>query len=148
MPTNIIMPSLGFDMTEGKVARWLAAEGEQVEKGAAVVEIETEKATVEIEAPASGLLARIVIGPGRTVPVGTVIGIVAEAGEALPTPPEDASVPQPAPPRPGSPPAVAAPAAAEPKAAPPAAAPVAAPPVASVKASPIARRMAEEAGID
>jgi pyruvate dehydrogenase E2 component (dihydrolipoamide acetyltransferase) len=139
MPTNIIMPSLGFDMTEGKVARWLAAEGDRVEKGAAVVEIETEKATVEVETPASGILARIVVAPGRTVPVGTVIGIVTAADEALAAPPEVASVPQPSPPQPAASPAVAPPHAAAP--------PVAAP-EASVKASPIARRMAEEAGID
>jgi pyruvate dehydrogenase E2 component (dihydrolipoamide acetyltransferase) len=119
VPTNIIMPSLGFDMTEGKVAAWLAVEGARVEKRAAVVEIETEKATVEVEAAASGILSRIVVPAGQSVPVGTVIGIIAEAGEILSdaTPATEASV---------------APTVPSPR----------------VKASPIARRMAEEAGID
>jgi pyruvate dehydrogenase E2 component (dihydrolipoamide acetyltransferase) len=130
--TNVIMPSLGFDMTEGQLARWLKNEGEQVEKGQAIAEIETEKATVEIEAAASGILARIIVQAGQTVPVGTVIGIIAEAGE------EVAAVP--APPAP-SPPAPAPKAEKE-------AGEAAAPPEARVLASPVARKMAEEAGLD
>lgn len=139
MPTNIIMPSLGFDMTEGKVAAWLAVEGARVEKGAAVVEIETEKATVEVESTASGTLVRIVVPAGQSVPVGTVIGVIAAAGEILPdaTPATEASVVSSVPSSP-----VGAGAGAE---GPPSAPGEAAP---RVKASPIARRMAEEAGID
>ncbi len=56
MPVDVIMPSLGFDMTEGTLARWLVKEGERVEKGQAIAEIETEKASVEIEATVSGTL--------------------------------------------------------------------------------------------
>jgi pyruvate dehydrogenase E2 component (dihydrolipoamide acetyltransferase) len=122
--TNVIMPSLGFDMTEGQLARWLKSEGEQVEKGQAIAEIETEKATVEIEAAASGILARILVQAGQTVPVGTVIGVIAEAGEeiaAAPAPPPEAEKET---------------------------AEAAAPPEARVKASPVARKMAEEAGLD
>ena len=130
--TNVIMPSLGFDMTEGQLARWLKNEGERVEKGQAIAEIETEKATVEIEAAASGILARIIVQAGQTVPVGTVIGIIAEAGE------EVAAVP--APPAP-SPPAPAPEAEKE-------AGEAAAPPEARVIASPVARKMAEDAGLD
>ncbi len=79
MATDVIMPSLGFDMTEGKLLRWLKREGDRVEKGQAIAEIETEKATVEIEAAVSGTLAKIAVQAGETVPVGTVIGVIAEA---------------------------------------------------------------------
>jgi len=61
MSTDVIMPALGFDMTEGLLARWLKNEGDPVEKGQAIAEIETEKATVEIEAAAAGILARIIV---------------------------------------------------------------------------------------
>jgi pyruvate dehydrogenase E2 component (dihydrolipoamide acetyltransferase) len=133
MPTRVVMPSLGFDMTEGKLARWLMQEGDRIEKGQAIAEIETEKATVEIEATASGVLAKIVVQAGQTVPVGTVIGIIAEAGEKV-----EATPAAPAPPSaPAPPPPVTA-----------AKGETAEPPVARVKASPVARRMAEEAGID
>jgi len=83
MSTDVIMPALGFDMTEGLLARWLKNEGDPVEKGQAIAEIETEKATVEIEAAAAGILARIIVRAGETVPVGTVIGVIAEAGEKV-----------------------------------------------------------------
>jgi pyruvate dehydrogenase E2 component (dihydrolipoamide acetyltransferase) len=126
--TNVIMPSLGFDMTEGRLARWLKNEGDPVEKGQAIAEIETEKATVEIEAAASGILARTIVQAGETVPVGTVIGVIVETGE------EVVSVPAP----PAPPPPAPFPEAGE----------GAAPSEARVKASPVARRMVEEAGLD
>ncbi len=131
MATNVILPSLGFDMTEGKLSRWLRQEGERVDKGQAIAEIETEKATVEIEAAVSGILAKIVVQAGRTVPVGTVIGVIAEPGEAVgdvvpPSPPAAA----PAPPAEERTEGEAGAAGAR------------------VKASPLARRMAEKAGID
>lgn len=151
MPTDVIMPSLGFDMTEGLLARWLKNEGDPVVKGQAIAEIETEKATVEIEASVSGLLARIVVQAGETVPVGTLIGVIAEAGvEATavsapaPAPPAPAAPAPPAPPS-SPPPAPAAPA---PPAPVPEAGEGAAPSEARVKASPVARKMAEEAGLD
>ncbi|MCR4309871.1 MAG: 2-oxo acid dehydrogenase subunit E2 [Deltaproteobacteria bacterium] len=128
MATNVIMPSLGFDMTEGQLARWLKNEGDPVEKGQAIAEIETEKATVEIEAASSGILTRIFVQAGETVPVGTVIGVIAATGEevaavpAPPAPPPSAPVPE----------AGEGPASSE----------------ARVKASPVARKMAEEAGLD
>ena len=128
MATNVIMPSLGFDMTEGRLARWLKNEGDPVEKGQAIAEIETEKATVEIEAAASGILARTIVQAGETVPVGTVIGVIVETGE------EVVSVPAP----PAPPPPAPFPEAGEGDA----------PSEARVKASPVARRMAEEAGLD
>ncbi|MBI4789982.1 MAG: 2-oxo acid dehydrogenase subunit E2 [Chloroflexi bacterium] len=70
------MPSLGFDMTEGKLANWLKKEGDRVEKGQAIAEIETEKATVEIEATESGLLQKIIVPAGQTVPVGTILAMI------------------------------------------------------------------------
>ncbi|MFZ2223057.1 MAG: dihydrolipoamide acetyltransferase family protein [Candidatus Deferrimicrobium sp.] len=148
MPSNVIMPSLGFDMTEGLLARWLKNEGDPVVKGQAIAEIETEKATVEIEAAVSGILARIIVQAGETVPVGTSIGVIAEAGEEVTA----ESAPSPAPPSP-APPAPSSPAPPAPPAPPPPT-PVpeagegAAPSEARVKASPVARKMAEEAGLD
>jgi len=130
VPTNVILPSLGFDMTEGLLARWLMNEGDPVAKGQAIAEIETEKATVEIEAAAAGILARIIVRAGETVPVGTLIGVIAEAGEEVAA---------------GSAPAPAAPPLPAPV---PEAGEGAAPSVARVKASPVARKMAEEAGLD
>jgi pyruvate dehydrogenase E2 component (dihydrolipoamide acetyltransferase) len=138
--TNVIMPSLGFDMTEGQLARWLKNEGDPVEKGQAIAEIETEKATVEIEASASGILARILVQAGQTVPVGTVIGVIVEAGEKIAAAPTPQAPPAPSAAAPT--PSVPAPEAEK------EASEAAAPPEARVKASPVARKMAEEAGID
>jgi pyruvate dehydrogenase E2 component (dihydrolipoyllysine-residue acetyltransferase) len=86
MATNVIMPSLGFDMTAGKLARWLKKQGEEVKKGEAIAEVETEKATVEIEAFGSGVLQEILVHDGETVPVNTVIGVIAEPGEKVQVP--------------------------------------------------------------
>ena len=136
MSTDVIMPALGFDMTEGLLARWLVNEGDPVEKGRAIAEIETEKATVDIEAAASGILAKIVVHAGETVPVGTVIGVIAGAGEKIAAAPAPAgAAPKSAP---ASPPSSSAPAAEE----------GIAPAEGRVKASPVARKMAEEAGLD
>src|SRR5512141_784784 len=98
MATNIIMPSLGFDMTEGKLTAWLKKEGDLVEKGHAIAEIETEKATVEIEATVPGRLEKIMVPAGQTVPVGTIIAMIAEPGESTPsTSTPQTSVPSPKP---------------------------------------------------
>lgn len=78
------MPQMGFDMQEGTVARWVKKEGEQVARGEPVVEVETDKATVEVEAFASGVLRKIVVSEGTTVPVGQVIGFIAEPDEEIP----------------------------------------------------------------
>lgn len=82
MATEVILPALGMSQDTGKIVRWLKAEGEQVAKGEPLVEIETDKATVEIEAPASGLLARVVAAAGDEVPVGQVIALILAPGEA------------------------------------------------------------------
>ena len=86
MATDVIMPQMGFDMEEGTVVRWLKTEGDHVDRGEPIVEVETDKATVEVESFASGLLRRILVAEGITVPVGRVIGIIAAADEELPSP--------------------------------------------------------------
>ncbi len=133
MATEVILPSLGFDMTEGKLVTWLKKEGEEVEKDQVIAEIETEKATVEIMASVSGILAKIIVKAGQTVPVGTIIGVIAEPGETLVDIPEASTMAHPSAPAPvdkekeGK---------------------TAAPSAARIKSTPVARRMAEEAGID
>ncbi len=87
MSTNVVMPALGFDMTSGAVARWLKKEGDAVKQGEAIAEVDTEKATVEIQAFATGTLQKILIQPGQNVPVGTTIGVIAGTGEAAPAAP-------------------------------------------------------------
>jgi pyruvate dehydrogenase E2 component (dihydrolipoamide acetyltransferase) len=71
--TEVIMPQLGFDMTEGTIHRWIKHAGDHVERGEALAEVETEKVTLEVESFATGTLARIVHGEGETVPVGEMI---------------------------------------------------------------------------
>jgi len=136
MAINILMPALSPTMTEGKLARWLKHEGDEVKSGDVLAEIETDKATMEVEAVDEGYLAKIVVPDGTEgVAVNAVIAILtATKGEAVDAP--SAAAP--------------APAAAVPA---PAAAPVAAAPVVvehgeRVFASPLAKRIAKQAGID
>ena len=72
----IQMPKLGYDMESGAVSAWLKRVGDAVSRGDAIAEIETDKATVEMEATASGTLTEILAEPGADVPVGTVIGFI------------------------------------------------------------------------
>ncbi len=151
------MPQMGYDMQEGTVVRWLKAEGSHVEEGEPVAEIETDKAVVEFESYASGVLQKILVEEGATVDVGVAIAVVGEpAAEAPPaaepqqpeTPPsaEEASPPSAIPLGAASEPAAPAPVseeAVEPQA--PAAPPT---PPARVFATPVARHMAAEHGID
>lgn len=81
MATNVVLPALGMSQDTGKILQWLKVEGEQVVKGEPLVEIETDKATVEIEAPAGGMLARVSASAGDDVPVGRVIAHILAAGE-------------------------------------------------------------------
>ncbi len=76
MPTDVILPALGMSQDTGKIIRWLKAEGDQVARGEPLVEIETDKATVEIEAPAAGILARVSAAAGEDIPVGQVIAAI------------------------------------------------------------------------
>jgi pyruvate/2-oxoglutarate dehydrogenase complex dihydrolipoamide acyltransferase (E2) component len=111
------LPDLGEGLTEGEVARWLVAEGDEIAEDAPLVEIQTDKTTVEIPSPAAGKVARIFVAEGDVVPVGTVLVVIGE-GAAEP---------------PGAP--LQAPFEAS------------APPAARVQANPLVRRIAEELGV-
>jgi pyruvate dehydrogenase E2 component (dihydrolipoamide acetyltransferase) len=75
------MPKWGMTMKEGKITKWFKKEGDSVQKGEELFEVETEKITNKVEAPASGTLFQIVVPEGTTVPVGTIVAVIAEAGE-------------------------------------------------------------------
>jgi pyruvate/2-oxoglutarate dehydrogenase complex dihydrolipoamide acyltransferase (E2) component len=74
------LPDLGEGLTEGEIARWLVAEGQEVAEDDPLVEIQTDKTTVEIPSPAAGTVARILVGEGEVVPVGTVLVVIGEDG--------------------------------------------------------------------
>jgi pyruvate dehydrogenase E2 component (dihydrolipoamide acetyltransferase) len=82
MPTNVIMPALELAQETGKVLRWMKAPGDTVRKGEPIVEIETDKVTVEIEAPASGILRDVTAREGDIVPVGQTIAVIATTTES------------------------------------------------------------------
>ena len=94
MATNVIMPALGVAQQTGKLLKWLKTDGQTVTKGEPLMEIETDKATVEIEAAASGILARVSAQAGDEVPVGQTIALILTPGEA---PPAQQVTPAPAP---------------------------------------------------
>jgi len=83
MTTNVLMPKWGMTMQAGLVGTWLKVEGDPVEQGEEIVEIESEKAINLLEAPASGILARILVSEGETVPITTVIAVIADPGEEI-----------------------------------------------------------------
>ena len=83
MATDVILPALGMSQDTGKIIQWLKAEGDQVAKGEPLVEVETDKATVELEAPASGVLARVSAAAGEDIPVGQVIAAILASDEAI-----------------------------------------------------------------
>lgn len=83
MPTEVIMPKVDMDMASGKLAVWHVAEGEMVKKGAALFDIETDKAAMEVEAPATGILRHILAAPGETVAVGSPVAFLYAEGEAV-----------------------------------------------------------------
>lgn len=86
MATDVIMPALGMAQETGKIVRWLKTEGEAVQKGDPLLEVETDKATVEIEAEVAGVLANVTAGAGADIPVGETIALILVAGEAAPEP--------------------------------------------------------------
>jgi pyruvate dehydrogenase E2 component (dihydrolipoamide acetyltransferase) len=96
VPTEVIMPALGLAQETGKLVRWLKREGDAVTKGEALMEIETDKVTVEIEAPADGTLAGISAAEGDDVPVGRAVAFVLAEGEDLPHVAGNGAVVQPA----------------------------------------------------
>ena len=143
MATSIVMPQMGYDMKEGTVVKWHKQEGDPVARGEVIADIETDKATVEFEAYTGGGLRKIVVQEGVAIPVGRLIAVITDPDEPLPDDilidapdpavtdqstqqVEVAPVPAPATPGPGG---VRAPAG-------------------EVRASPIARRLARERGID
>ncbi|MFM2443529.1 MAG: hypothetical protein RJB09_715, partial [Pseudomonadota bacterium] len=82
MPINILMPALSPTMEKGNLARWLKKEGDKVKSGDVLAEIETDKATMEVEAIDEGVLAKIVVPDGTAdVAVNALIGIIASEGE-------------------------------------------------------------------
>ncbi|CAG4890089.1 acetoin dehydrogenase dihydrolipoyllysine-residue acetyltransferase subunit [Paraburkholderia saeva] len=83
MPTEVILPRVDMDMTEGMIAAWHVSEGDAVREGTLIFEIETSKATMEIDAPASGVIRQISAPVGKTVPVGTAVAWIYANGEAL-----------------------------------------------------------------
>ncbi len=138
MATDVIMPALGMAQEKGSLVSWLKAEGEPVTKGEPLMEVETDKATVEVEAPASGLLAHVTAAPGDEVPVGQRIAVILAPGESLPKESTRAAPPSAAP---------AAPAVSPPE--PSSVSRVHAAPIQGrIAASPAARRIAKEKGID
>jgi pyruvate dehydrogenase E2 component (dihydrolipoamide acetyltransferase) len=186
--SKVVMPKLSEAMETGKIIKWLKQEGDRVQGGDILAEVETDKADVEMEAFGAGVLRKILVTAGGQVPVGTLIGVVAEPGDdisallaeapaptavsaaasapAAPAPPAAGSAP-PAPasspstampaPAPGATPKLPTPVATAPAAprvvpqATPAPVPVAASPspqVARVKASPLARKIAAQWGVD
>ncbi|NLF52730.1 MAG: 2-oxo acid dehydrogenase subunit E2, partial [Leptolinea sp.] len=83
MAETVTMPKLGFDMAEGTLIRWVKTEGESVNKGDILAEIETDKATVEVESSFGGVMYRRLVEQGAIVPVGTPIAIIAAPGERV-----------------------------------------------------------------
>jgi pyruvate dehydrogenase E2 component (dihydrolipoamide acetyltransferase) len=148
MPINIEMPKLSDTMTEGTVVRWLKKEGEEVEIGDIIAEIETDKATMEMEAFDEGILSKISVPEGGKAPVGSAIAILLEDGES-----EEATAPSSAESAPAAlpntPPAAAkaleSAAATVNKSQTPAPTPTDGE---RIKASPLAKKIAESEGVD
>ncbi len=124
MASSFKLPDLGEGLTEGEVARWLVAEGQEIAEDDPLVEIQTDKATVEIPSPYAGTVLRILVAEGEIAPVGTALVVIGEPGEAVAESVEAA---------------VAAPS-------PSAAAPVVE--TGRVQATPVVRRIAQELGVD
>jgi pyruvate dehydrogenase E2 component (dihydrolipoamide acetyltransferase) len=140
MPIDVIMPKVDMVMDEGTVANWYKSEGDEVRAGEPLFDIETDKATMEVEAPASGTLVRITAPNGTTVPVASVIALILEKGETLdqlsssaaPAQPAQSSAPSPESTRSSMPEATTAARSGGPR----------------PRATPLARKMAIDHGLD
>lgn len=143
MATNVVMEALSPTMEEGRVIQWLKAEGDPVKTGDVLAEVETDKAVMELQARASGVLRKVLAPAGTTVPVGTLVAVIAQPNEDISAILEQriatgrAQAPSPTP-------AAAAPAPVSDLQA----APAATPTTSRIKASPLARRLARERGLD
>jgi pyruvate dehydrogenase E2 component (dihydrolipoamide acetyltransferase) len=173
--TKVVMPKLSDAMENGKIIKWIKKEGDRIQGGDILAEVETDKADVEMEAFGAGVLRKILVPAGETAAIGALIGVIAEPGDDIagllasapagaptsaeaqkaapppaPAAPAIASAPSPAPARPA--PTASGPAAVRPVAVPspaPATPAVAAPRQdARVKASPLARKIAAQTGVD
>ena len=153
MATPILMPALSPTMTEGKIAKWLVAEGDTVRSGDLLAEIETDKATMELEAVDEGIVGKLVEAEGTEgIAVNSPIAVILDEGEDASAADAVTAAPAPAAPAPAAAPApepTPAPAAPQPAPVAPQPAP-SAPPTngGRIFASPLARRMAQDAGID
>ena len=149
MATPLPMPKLGLTMEEGTILKWRKGEGEAVEKGEIILDIQTDKVEYEVESPDGGLLLKMLAGEGDVVPCGTDIAVIGKTGEdisgfggggpaetSVEAEPGAADAPPVPPPAPASTPVPAAPLPAQPA------------PAGRVFASPAARRVARELGID
>ncbi len=144
MATEITMPKLSDTMTEGTLAAWRKNPGEWVERGDIIAEVETDKATMELESFDSGVLLEISVKAGETVPVGTVIARIGKAGEAAAAPPEKPAHLETM--ELAEPPGEPVPTTTQTKR--PPAAPSDAPLAPVEKAAPMVRRLAREKGVD
>lgn len=138
MATEVIMPKFGMAQEEATILRWYKGEGERVEKGEPLLEVQTDKVSMDVEAPADGVVLKVKYGPNQVVPVTVVIAYIGEPGEVIADEealkPEEAQavvgpsvgmgavVTEPAPPQEG--------------------------PTGKVRATPVARKLAQERGID
>ena len=84
MITEVTMPSMGADMTEGTIVKWLKSEGDEVKRGDKLAEIETDKTVVEMESYGEGILRKIVVPEGQVVPVGDLIAYVGAQDDDIP----------------------------------------------------------------
>lgn len=135
MPTNVLLPKWGMGMNDGTVVKWLKQEGDPVEEGDPLCEIESAKVNADVEAPGAGTLARVVVPEGMTVDTGSLLAVILAAGE-------QAELPAPLSLR------VSASAASSAAAAPVSPAAPAPAPGGRRQVTPIARRLARELGVD
>jgi len=131
MAVEVILPRVDMDMAAGKISRWHHKEGDRVARGAALFEIETDKAAMEIDSPADGILRNIIVSEGNSAPVGSAVAWIYAEGEAVtPAPSVQAVAPIPAPASAAAMPAIAPASQGE-----------------TPRATPLARRLARQAGL-
>jgi pyruvate dehydrogenase E2 component (dihydrolipoamide acetyltransferase) len=135
MPVEVILPKVDMDMATGKIIRWHAKEGEPVKMGKPLFDIESDKATMEIESPADGILGNVTVNEGQSAPVGQAVAYIFADGEARAVATKDVAAAKPA-------------ERAQPKTSTAIAVPEATAHTPGLRATPLARRVAREAGID